>query len=416
MNTQEECTWPIHRFAMAMLRRRLYEAQDGKCGICRCHMKRNFNSPKLTFDRVWPRAWAAVRGDTVFLGNLLLTHTKCDGEKGDRDIRDVTPIELSKFDQCHFFAGIGLWSVAARAAGIADDRPFWSASCPCQPFSTAGARGGTDDDRHLWPHFFWLAYQCRPAAVVGEQVATKDGLGWLDLVCADMEGSNYAGGAFDLCSAGIGAPNIRQRLYMLWLDACRLGDASSSGSQGRAQRGEDRPDESRGARDAGLAGSGEPSGMVDGEREGLERQRGHVDDEARRQQGPSGSVAETGDARRLGDADRAGQENRELQSSGEFGGSGGDTGRSSQGDPRQRSEIHHSVRAITSGFWRDTDWLLCRDPDGPRLRPVRRGSFCLAAGYSGRAGELRAYGDAINLEVATAFLEAVKPDLERVWR
>ena len=85
----------------------------------------------------------------------------------NKDIRDVNPDELSRFTQCHFFAGIGLWSAAARAVGIPDDFPLWSGSCPCQPFSAAGTGEGHADDRHLWPHWFWLIYQRRPFAVRG---------------------------------------------------------------------------------------------------------------------------------------------------------------------------------------------------------------------------------------------------------
>ena len=74
---------------------------------------------------------------------------------------------------------------------------------------------GMADKRHLWPHWFHLIEQCRPSTVFGEQVASKDGLGWIDLVQADMEGADYAIGSFDLCSAGFGAPHIRQRLWFV---------------------------------------------------------------------------------------------------------------------------------------------------------------------------------------------------------
>src|SRR5690606_11309767 len=71
----------------------------------------------------------------------------------DRDIREVPPDELRGYDQYHFFAGIGGWPYALRLAGWPDDRPVVTGSCPCQPFSSAGRRLGTDDERHLWPAF-----------------------------------------------------------------------------------------------------------------------------------------------------------------------------------------------------------------------------------------------------------------------
>jgi hypothetical protein len=61
-------------------------------------------------------------------------------------------------------------------AGWPDDEPIWTGSCPCQPFSAAGKGGGFADERHLWPAFHWLIEQCRPELVLGEQVASKDGL------------------------------------------------------------------------------------------------------------------------------------------------------------------------------------------------------------------------------------------------
>lgn len=131
----------------------------------------------------------------------------------ERSIQDVRPSELMHFDQCHFFAGIGGWSHALKLASWPADRRVWTGSCPCQPFSTAGKGAGFDDERHLWPDFHFLIEQCKPPIVFGEQVASQDGLGWLDLVQADMEGAGYAVGAADLCAAGVGAFHIRQRLF-----------------------------------------------------------------------------------------------------------------------------------------------------------------------------------------------------------
>lgn len=139
-----------------------------------------------------------------WLRNLIAAGQIAPGVVDERDIRDVRPEELIGFTQVHMFAGIGVWSHALRRAGWSDDRPIWTGSCPCQPFSAAGRAGGFTDERHLWPHWFWLIEQCRPPIVIGEQVASKDGLGWLDLVSTDMEGAGYAFGALDLCAAGIG--------------------------------------------------------------------------------------------------------------------------------------------------------------------------------------------------------------------
>lgn len=130
-----------------------------------------------------------------------------------RSILDVQPHDLVGYHQHHFFAGIGIWSYALRQAGWPDDVPVWTGSCPCQPFSAAGKGGGFDDERHLWPAWDWLIQQLRPGTVFGEQVASADGLAWLDLIFSDLEAKDYAVAAFDLCAAGFGAPHERQRLY-----------------------------------------------------------------------------------------------------------------------------------------------------------------------------------------------------------
>lgn len=148
-----------------------------------------------------------------WLRNLIQAGLIADGEVDERSIVDVSGSDLRGFTQCHFFAGIGVWSYALRKSGWSDDREVWTGSCPCQPFSSAGRGGAFDDERHLWPHFFRLIQEQRPDVVFGEQVSSKDGLAWLDFVCADLEAEDYTVGALDTCAAGVGAPHVRQRLY-----------------------------------------------------------------------------------------------------------------------------------------------------------------------------------------------------------
>ena len=158
-----------------------------------------------------------------WLRNLIAEGLIATGDVDERDIRYVSGDDLRGYAQCHFFAGIGGWSLALRMARWPDDRPIWTGSCPCQPFSNAGRRRCTEDDRHLWPEFRRLIEECRPPAVLGEQVASPDGRTWLAAVRTDLEALGYAVGAADLCAAGIGAPHIRQRL---WFVAEGLADAN----------------------------------------------------------------------------------------------------------------------------------------------------------------------------------------------
>jgi Site-specific DNA methylase len=158
------------------------------------------------YNEIDPRAGAWLE-ELIALGEIP------PGVVDTRSIEDVSPTELEHYDQCHFFAGIGGWPLALRLAGWPDDRPIWTGSVPCQPFSTAGKRTGTSDQRHLWPSWFWLVEQCLPSTIVGEQVSSPDALRWWDIVATDLEGAQYATGAVDLCAPGVGAYHMRQRLF-----------------------------------------------------------------------------------------------------------------------------------------------------------------------------------------------------------
>lgn len=64
-----------------------------------------------------------------------------------------------------------------------------------------------------------------------------------------------------------------------------------------------------------------------------------------------------------------------------------------------------------NGFWRDADWLHGRDG---WWRPVRPGSFPLADGVPARVGRLRAYGNAVNIEAAAAFIKSYMAAVDHV--
>lgn len=150
-----------------------------------------------------------------WLRNLIDAGHIAPGVVDERSIEDITPNELRGYTQCHFFAGIGVWSYALRLAGWPDDRPVWTGSCPCQPFSSAGKGAGFADERHLWPAWFHLIRECRPGVIFGEQVEAAIAHGWLDLVQDDLEGEGYACGPCCFPSASLGAADIRSRLWLV---------------------------------------------------------------------------------------------------------------------------------------------------------------------------------------------------------
>jgi DNA (cytosine-5)-methyltransferase 1 len=151
----------------------------------------------------------------AWLRELIKQNLIAPGVVDERSIEDVTPSDLIGFKQVHFFAGIGVWSHALRQAGWPDDKEVWTGSCPCQPFSAAGKGAGVADERHLWPAFFWLIQKRKPSVVFGEQVASRDGIAWLDTVSADMEREGYAFGPMVLPACGFGSPHKRDRTFFV---------------------------------------------------------------------------------------------------------------------------------------------------------------------------------------------------------
>jgi DNA (cytosine-5)-methyltransferase 1 len=315
----------------------------------------------------------------AMLRNLIAAGHIAPGIVDERSIEDVRPDELAGYTQCHFFAGVGVWSLALRAAGWPDERRVWTGSCPCQPFSAAGKGDGFADERHLWPAFYHLIAQCRPPEIYGEQVASKAVDPWIDLVHADMEALGYAFGSVPFPSAGVGAPHIRDRNY--W--AGRLANPSDDGLQRRL-----------------LGRTDAQRGMVNG-------QAGR-DGAALR---PCESCGYSFDVEKLG---RYGCPNCEGSGLADTDGIASGQGCAHDGRGNQGSDAQSRTGpwggggagrpGPTNGLWADADWLLCRDG---KWRPVEPGTFPLAHGSPARVGRLRAYGNAINAKAAQAFIESV---------
>jgi len=352
-----------------------------------------------------------------WLRNLIAAGHIAPGDVDQRSIEDVHPDDLRSFTQCHFFAGIGVWSYALRRAGWPDDRPVWTGSCPCQPFSAAGKGTAFDDERHLWPAWHWLIQECRPPVVFGEQVASKDAEPWLDLVSTDLEALAFAVAACAFPSASVGAPHQRDRTYF-------MANAAGQGSQGR-QLGRQRldaqqPAVERGSRTGRVADTHIIAG---GQRRAINRGRNPGGD-ARPRAGSGGNGVPVV----LGDAsgERRGEAGNSCsghpQRSSDAGADGGmadallqqrPNGESAISDEHDAGGRYESSAALAglcgdlrpgpvNGFWRAADWLLCRDG---KWRPVEPGTFPLAHGAPARVGRLRAYGNAINAQQAQIFVE-----------
>ena len=99
---------------------------------------------------------------------------------------------------------------------------------PCQPFSVAGNRLGSEDDRHLWPEMLRIIRECRPRWVIGENVSGFVKMA-LDDVSSDLEGEGYAVRAFVLPAVAVEARHRRDRCFII---AHREDVAHTIGSRG----------------------------------------------------------------------------------------------------------------------------------------------------------------------------------------
>jgi DNA (cytosine-5)-methyltransferase 1 len=325
----------------------------------------------------------------AWLRNLIAAGHIAPGDVDERSIVDVRADDLRGYTQCHFFAGIGGWSLALRLAGWDDDRECWSGSCPCQPFSAAGRGKAADDERHLWPQWASLIAECRPGTVFGEQVEAAIGWGWLDAVFADLEAEGYACASAVLPACGVGAPHIRNRLWWVADASGRAGEWDArgiSGAQAEVRR-EDGPQ--HGYLPFGHRNGGATDGLADALPAG-------------RAGTGNGSTAGSGESRAMeyAEGEQVGL-SRRARLAGSATGALAYPG--SAGPSQLGGRWEQSSRPAATGFWDDLVWLPCRDG---KARPTQPGLQPLAHGVPGRVGKLRAAGNAIVPQVAAEFIGA----------
>lgn len=303
----------------------------------------------------------------AWLRELIKKKLISDGEVDERSITEVKGSDVKGFAQCHFFAGIGGWSYALRLAEWPDDKPVWTGSCPCQPFSQAGKGQVDKDERHLWPAFRELISECGPSIAFGEQVCSPDGRIWLAGIRTDLEALGYVLGAVDTCAASCGSPQIRQRLY--WVaESKRDGRRTRGASKSRRQSGAAQPHN----RSPALR-VGQSNGSGCQQRESTAAPVGYRN-----------PAEPTSNANRMGnsyyaEAARFGLVRLPLESE--------------QG----------SIGRSKSDAWNRCEIVGCANG---KERRFESGSFPLADGFYGRVGLLRGYGNAIVPQLACEFIKA----------
>jgi len=279
----------------------------------------------------------------AWLKELIKRKLIADGDVDDRSILEVSPHELTKYTQHHFFAGIGGWSYALRLAGWPDNRRALTGSPPCQPFSAAGKQLGIKDERHLAPKFLELVAALRHSVIFGEQVAiatSKDG--WLDDLLDVLENQGYATGAAVLPAASVGSPHIRQRIY--FAGVLRVGNSYKPGLE-------------RHSRDGNVNWQEEQAGLA----------------------------PEAGGSYRLADSDTM----------------HANVSRDASAATSQRTE---PCDGSPSNLWEAVEWASC---GANQVRPLQPGCQPLAHGIPSRVVRVRGYGNAIVPQLAAEVIRSV---------
>jgi DNA (cytosine-5)-methyltransferase 1 len=358
------------------------------------------------------------------LRELIAQGLIAPGDVDERSITDVEPADLDGYTQCHFFAGVGGWSIAARLAGWPDSREIWSASCPCQPYSVAGKGEGNADPRHLWPDFFRLARARRPAFIVGEQVSAAVGKNWFNGVRSDLAGIAYDGRGVVVPACAVNAPHRRDRLWFVAVSRI-LEDASGFGSGcailgGEIQRtGAILPSgrvAGSGGRDCGHVehADSSPAGRIAGGVLGAQgsAERGVRSEPDGSEDAGSGRVLAYSDGRNSGaERQQRGREQRQQPED------GGDCPRNPECDVAdsncsgRSAGLDHATAGYWStasaagrpGAWDGARWLVGHDGKARRVEPSIP---LLVDGLPDRASLLRGYGNAIVPQVAAEVIGA----------
>jgi DNA (cytosine-5)-methyltransferase 1 len=180
----------------------------------------------VAVDEIWPDAEHTFCEIDPFCRAVLKKHWPESKIYGD--IRTLTNTEYNGFSPAERQQETSRLEQRARRAeeqkgsiesSRGDTRPFLlTGGFPCQPFSHAGRRKGTSDDRHLWPEMFRVIREFSPRWVVGENVRgllnIEGGLVF-EQVCLDLESIGYEVQPFIIPACAVNAPHRRDRIWIV---------------------------------------------------------------------------------------------------------------------------------------------------------------------------------------------------------
>lgn len=278
---------------------------------------------------------------------------------------------------------------------------------PCQPFSQAGKRRGTDDNRYLWPEMFRVIQLTRPTWVVAENVygiLNIEGGMVFEQVCTDLEGEGFEVQPFIIPAVSVNAPHRRDRVWF-------VANRASAGTRGDAG----------GLRNKSVGESGGSQTTTNARSTGLEEagakqqatrigRKGGDATDTRQQYGKQGNDERMGAdtterTTRTADAQRQGED--ATDSTGEGWKGDGTEGSGRLGQPNRawegETQNNFDVRSWNED-WTEVATEFCGMDDG---LPTELDGFELTkAGH--RKERLKSLGNAIVPQVAIEIMKAIR--------
>lgn len=298
----------------------------------------------LAVDTVWPNSEHIFCDNDPFCQQILKKHWPNSKIYGD--IRTLRNTESNTIKEVR-----KIQSGEGTNPRRGDRDSILTGGFPCQPFSQAGRRQGTADDRYLWPEMFRVIREFKPTWVVAENVrglvTWSEGL-VLEQVCLDLESEGYEVQPLIIPAVAVNAPHRRDRI---WFIAHRNSERGGTQRHGYNQ-------------------------------DGQESHKGRQEQPQYRSNGQSGNATDTTSTR----LERHKSESEAEGRSNECGGTWGDQ------------------RWDWSTNWVEVATELCRVDDG---LPAELDGFKLSkAGH--RAARLKALGNSIVPQVAIQIMQAIK--------
>jgi len=116
-------------------------------------------------------------------------------------------------------------------SGDSNQKYILTGGFPCQPFSIAGARKGTTDDRFLWSEMLRVIHEISPAWIIAENVfgilTSEQGVVF-ESICFDLESAGYNVQPFVIPACAVGAPHRRDRIWIVASNSDCIGDRGRS--------------------------------------------------------------------------------------------------------------------------------------------------------------------------------------------